>query len=76
MKEQAKDHAQSIIFNSWTFQKLTDREKNNISTLLERAIVYGNFSQRLAQYNQIYRAYLVGLGYKPIGWREHSEIYF
>ena len=38
--------------------------------------IKGNDKTRVEWLNTIYQAYLIALMYKPIGWREESEIKF
>ena len=68
-----------IIKNSWTYEKLTKKEKENLQDIFysirtENALK-GTYKQRRAVLDAIYFAFLKGLNYEPIGWRENGENY-
>jgi hypothetical protein len=68
-KDQASEQFIDVIIKSWTWEKLTSIERERFFNLLpERPS--GTFEQRYDCLSMIYRAYLHGLGYQPIGWRE------
>lgn len=76
-REQIKSDFLNMIFNSWTYARLTKEEK---SRLIE---VYNNTQTREAQkgtkaeqweiLQAIYTSFLNALNYKPIGWREQEQ---
>lgn len=68
-----------IIKNSLTYEKLTKKEKENLQDIFysirtENALK-GTYKQRRAVLDAIYFAFLKGLNYEPIGWRENGENY-
>ena len=67
-----EDHFQAVIKKSWTWQRLTEEEKANFINL-NFDNIKGTKKQRLLLLNDIYKAFLAGLGYKPIGWREPNR---
>lgn len=78
-KEKAYNDFFEMIKTSWTFQKLTEKEKENLrdilfSVRLENALK-GTYKQRRAVLDAIYFAFLKGLNYEPIGWRENGGNY-
>ena len=72
-KEDSKQDFLNVIFNSWTWEKLTKQEKERfIETISNdgRLAIGGTYQQRFNAYNSMYYAYLMALDYKPIGWRD------
>ena len=68
-----------MIKNSWTYEKLTEEEKENLKDIFysirtENALK-GTYKQRRAVLDAIYFSFLKGLNYEPIGWRENGENY-
>ena len=63
-----------MIKNSWTYEKLTDIEKENWEMLLidtrTLSCLKGNYNTRWNILQAIYHAYLIGLGYTDFKWRE------
>lgn len=68
-KELARDHFIDVILHSWTWEKLTPNERSLFWDVLPQNIK-GTFQQRYETCNVIYHAYLQGIGYKPVGWRD------
>lgn len=65
------------IKESWTWAKLTDREKKVFESRLrmsqESKLIQGTFHQRYSAYTAMYNMFLAGLGYYengPLYWRE------
>jgi len=73
-KENAIHNFRVMIMNSWTYQRLTEDEKEQILQTIEwgrtQNIIRGNFKQRWDIMQLMYTAFLNALGYKPMGWRE------
>jgi hypothetical protein len=73
-KEKALDNFIDMIEQSWTFDKMTKEERQRFSDLFHHTrtlgILKGTYKQRWEILQSIYFAYLMGLGYSPIGWRE------
>ena len=81
-KVKAKENAYTdwfeIIFNSWTWKRLTDDEKTTFTNQMDswcnyRELLIGTYKQRWEILNELYYMYLLGIGYKPIGWRKNTE---
>lgn len=67
----------NIYKNSWTYEKLTRKERQNIISILANCKLYGNTKEQVCeQMHTIYNAFLSALDYKPIGWREKADILF
>lgn len=73
-KEEALNNYIEMIKNSWTYEKMTKEEQTRLLDLLNHPRVVdslkGTFIQRWASLQAIYYAFLIGLGYAPINWRE------
>lgn len=68
-KEEARPDRVEIFLRSWTYNRLTAGEKNEIIQQLATAPIKGTYKQRCEQLNTIYFSFLESIGYKPIGWR-------
>lgn len=72
----------TMIGNSWTFERLTEKEKERIMIVLSEKdfrtmrALKGTKQQRWNILNAIYSSFLIALDYKPIGWREDAEVLF
>lgn len=63
-----------ILQNSWTYEKLTQKERiNATSNLLQCKLFGNNKAQVCEQLHAIYLAFLMALDYEPIGWREPNK---
>ena len=71
-----ENYLQNVIKKSWTWEKLTEEEKQRFINMKVFDRIKGNDETRIEWLNTIYQAYLTALMYKPIGWREESEIKF
>lgn len=81
-KELIEKFNNDIIIKSWTYEKLTNKEKeqwNNTifdSPMVEKALKGRDF-QKYHILNTIYHAFLMGCGYDNFNWRcteEEKEI--
>lgn len=77
-KENAYTDWFEMTFNSWTWGKLTDNEKTTFTNRMDdwcnnRGLLVGTYQHRWEILNELYYMYLLGIGYKPIGWRENTE---
>lgn len=74
VKETAKQDYIEMIKQSWTWDRLTEKERNQFLELLEhpctRVVVKGNYEQRWEACEALYHTFLEGLGYDPLEWRE------
>ena len=71
-----ENYLQNVIKKSWTWEKLTEEEQRRFIDMDVFDRIKGNDETRIEWLNTIYQAYLTALMYKPIGWREESEIKF
>ena len=73
-KELAKQEYLEMIKQSWTWAKLTEKEREKFSELLEHpcsaVVIKGNCNQRWNACEALYHTYLEGLGYDPLEWRD------
>jgi len=60
----------NMICNSWTWGRLTEKEKEACYKALFDSKTIGTFYQRWEQYNWLYNAFLRGCGYDSPFWRE------
>ena len=66
-----------IIKNSWTFQRLTEIEQNLCLLFLSKISSEAKSSKGVCEaVNEFYKPFLDTLGYKPIGWREKTDLNF
>lgn len=71
-----EDYLERVITKSWTWEKLTKEERLRFLGMDVFDRIKGNDDTRIEWLNTIYQAYLIALGYKPIDWREETEIKF
>lgn len=68
---------QTVIKESWTWAKLTEEEKRRFIDLIYVDSIFYSIArtdkEKIELLNFAYHAFLVGLGYKPIGWREVNK---
>lgn len=70
-KEQAQADFINMIRNSWTFQRMTQREQEKaVEALHCPEGLQGSYRQRWIAYQSIYNAFLLGIGYNGTLWRE------
>lgn len=73
-KEQAQADFITMIRNSWTFQRMTQKEQEKaVEALHCPEGLQGSYRQRWSAYQMIYRAFLLGIGYDGAQWREPEE---
>lgn len=73
-KEQAQADFIAMTRNSWTFQRMTQKEQEAaIQALLCSEMLKGSYKQRYSALNAVYRAFLLGIGYDGPQWREQEE---
>ena len=74
-KENAVVDFVDMIIHSWTYERMTAKEQSDVLGLFayvvpcEKAIV-GSYQHRWAVCQAVYSAYLTGLGYTGMGWRD------
>lgn len=64
------DYFNTVISRSWSWERLTDDEKERFKACIDFSRITGTKHQRIKVLNMVYSAFLHGVGYKPIGWRE------
>lgn len=68
------DYFDETISKSWTWERLTDDEKERFKNCIDFSKIKGTARQRVEMLNMVYAAFLKGVGYKPIGWREAETV--
>jgi len=81
-KENAIQDWTDMIKKSWTWARLTEKEKDTFIELLSHpcsaVVIKGDYEQRWESCEALYHTYLEGLGYNPLNWRDdyqESEYY-
>lgn len=69
-KENIKEDYLKFIENSWTWEKLTKEERQRFFLVVKKTKIFGTYEQRKEILQSIYLAFLYGLDYSPICWRE------
>lgn len=77
-KDYLKENFIKMIQDSWTYNKLTEKEKENIikifnSQQIEDALK-GTSKHRWQILGAIYHSFLVALDYNSTNWREKEEV--
>lgn len=67
-----ENYFQNVIKRSWTWEKLTNEERERFINMNVFDRIKGNDKTRIEWLNTIYTAFLSALGYQPIGWREDT----
>ena len=68
------NYFENVISKSWTWQRLTDDERKRFESCIDFSKIKGTARQRVEILNMVYAAFLQGVGYKPIGWREAETV--
>lgn len=73
IKENALADFQELILQSWTYEKLTREERNQLFKVFEdirtTQALKGTYYQRWGILQAIYKAFLLGVGYDSFDWR-------
>jgi len=73
-KETAHNDFGHMVMNSWTYNRMTEEEKDaclaSILFAKNQGLLFGTYKQRWQQLDAIYHAFLLGLGYSGPNWRE------
>ena len=71
-KEVAYSHFSITIRKSWTWERLSESERASFEEMLSHYAndITGSYIQRYNAYNAMYGAFLAGVGYQPLGWRD------
>lgn len=79
-KEQVIEKFAKMIEQSWTYEKMTKKEKENWQRVIQAnrtgKAVKGTTKQRWETLQAIYESFLFALGYENGLWREEEEIPF
>lgn len=74
MREKTKENAIHnyiiMTLDSWTYDRMTEDEKKRCIDALKYAKVAGAYNTRWEILHSIYYAFLQGLGYTGVTWRE------
>ena len=80
-KELIDKYNEKLVYNSWTYAKLTDFEKKQWEDTIKGHCVTSSLKgrefQKWATLNAVYHAFLMGCGYDSFNWRcteEEKEI--
>lgn len=75
-KEAAIYDFRAMIIESWTYERMTDEETARLSALFDlvEKRLLGSYEHRWRSLQTIYTAFLSGLGYSGINWREGSTV--
>ena len=68
------NYFENVISKSWTWERLTDDERERFKNCIDFSKIKGTARQRVEMPNMVYAAFLQGVGYKPIGWREAETV--
>lgn len=68
-----EDYFKNVIKKSWTWGRLTPEEQQRFIDMDVFDEIKGSDKTRIEWFNTIYKSFLVALGYKPLGWREHEK---
>lgn len=77
-KENALNDFYEMIKNSWTYERMTEKEKERLSAVLFldvhiEKVLKGTYSQRWEILQAIYTTFLNAIGYTDFSWREEEK---
>lgn len=76
-KEFALHDFLGMVEQSWTWDRMTDEERARYIEALDWAFnaghVKGSYDDRWDALQLTYHMFLLGLDYKPLGWREQAS---
>ena len=79
-KENVFSDYKDTVVNSWTYDRMTEEEKDRCFSVIifakNQNLLSGTYRQRWQQLNAVYNAFLLGLGYDGPTWREVEEVPF
>ena len=73
VKENARAEYQQMIEQSWTWARMTDKERAHFTLYLQCADIKGSFDTRWHIMNLLYHVYLDGIGYDGPQWRASPD---
>lgn len=62
-----ENYFQNVIKKSWSWEKLTDKERQRFIDMNAFDKIKGNDQTRIEWLNTIYQSFLAALDFKPIG---------
>ena len=69
-REEIRQDIINIYTKSWTYERLSKDERENVIAILRDCKLYGNNKKQIAEtLHDVYSAFLTALNYKPFGWR-------
>lgn len=68
-----EDYFQNVIKKSWTWEKLTQEERQRFIDMDVFDKIKGRDQTRIEWLNTVYQSFLAALDFVPIGWRETEE---
>lgn len=75
-KNKALYDYKEVIYQSWTYRRLTIEEKERLEETLNhesiKECLKGNYYQRIDIVRAVYTAFLRGVGYSGFDWREEE----
>ena len=76
-KEFALHDFLEMVKQSWTWDRMTEDEHNRYIGAIDWAFtaghIKGSYQDRWDSLQLTYHLFLIGLDYKPIGWREQNS---
>ena len=70
-EQTASEFIKKSILKSWTYERLTEKERERLRESFDRVKLYGNNRQQICEeINGVYYAFLMALGYRWDDWRE------
>ena len=74
-KELAYKDTMDRITKSWTWERLTEQERQTFlktmgNIVFKGGTIVGSYNHRWEVIHSLYWVFLDAIGYKPIGWRE------
>lgn len=69
-----EDYFQNVIKKSWTWDRLTEEEKQRFIDMDVFDKIKGNNATRIEWLNTIYHSFICALGYQPINWRDTEDV--
>jgi hypothetical protein len=72
-KESAMEKYMEIMKKSWTYSRLTEEERERLCEAIRETKASGTFEKRFEMFHAVNYAFLLGVGYSPIGWRETDD---
>lgn len=76
-KENVLQDFKKMIYDSWTYEKLTNFERQQLEKTFESVqlnnVLKGTLKQRWAVLHATYNAFLMGVGYTDFNWRDDKR---